>query len=65
MPYEITYVDKDSGARKVHTFEGNRAGAFGWSETLSRENDNCPTEIRQVDSITRETRVIGGKGKLD
>ncbi len=48
MSYRITYTSKWSGRRTEHTYSGNRAGAEGWAETLSRDNNGCRAECVEI-----------------
>ena len=50
MSYQIKYTDRHSGETRIHTYSGNVAGAKGWAETLSRENNGCRAECVEISS---------------
>lgn len=48
MSYKITYTSKWTGAKTEHVYSGNRSGAEGWAEALSRDNHGCRAEAVHV-----------------
>jgi hypothetical protein len=48
MSYRITYTSKWDGKQHEHTYSGNLAGAKGWAETLSADNNGCRAECVEI-----------------
>lgn len=63
MSYKIRFTDKWSGAKRTHEYSGNRSGAEGWAQALSRDNNGCRAEAVHVadgpyDYSGKETHIV-------
>jgi hypothetical protein len=63
MSYRIQYTSKWDGQKHEHTYSGNRSGAAGWAEVLSKDNDGCRAECVEIadgpyDHSGRVTHII-------
>ena len=48
MSYRISYRSKWDGQTHEHAYQGDLAGAKGWAETLSRDNNGCRAECVSI-----------------
>jgi hypothetical protein len=49
MSYQIKFRDKWSGKTRVHTYEGNVAGAEGWARSLAEEHGSKAEAVHIAD----------------